>query len=40
MNLDYWQEHMKASLAFAAHLLIPVDIEIRKIYLPMIALMN
>jgi hypothetical protein len=36
MNLDYWEEHIKASVAVAAHLLVPVEPEIPQIFLPMI----
>jgi hypothetical protein len=34
MNLDYWEEHIKASVAIAAHLLVPVSTDMGKIYLP------
>jgi hypothetical protein len=35
MNLGYWLEQMKATTAIAAHLAVPIAVEIR-IYLPMI----
>lgn len=36
MNLDYWVEHIKASVAITAHLLVPINGAIEKAYLPMI----
>jgi hypothetical protein len=38
MNLNYWEEHIKASVAIAAHLLVPIDTNIKKSYLPIIVL--
>lgn len=34
MNLGYWEEQIKASVIFAAHLLTPLGLEPKKIYLP------
>ncbi len=34
MNLDYWLEQVKATVAIAAHLAIPVTAE--KVYLPVV----
>jgi hypothetical protein len=35
MNLDYWLEQMKATVAIAAHLAVPIPLD-RKVYLPVI----
>lgn len=34
MNLDYWEEHIKVTIAVTAHLAVPVT-ETEEIYLPM-----
>jgi hypothetical protein len=38
MDLDYWEEHIKASVAIAAHLLVPVSTDMEKMYLPVMVL--
>jgi hypothetical protein len=35
MSLDYWLEQMKATVAIAAHLAVPIPLE-RRGYLPLI----
>lgn len=35
MNLDYWEEQIKATVATAAHLAVPIT-DVNKIYLPVI----
>lgn len=36
MDLDYWEEHIKASLIFVVHLLTPLELEPNSIFLPVI----
>jgi len=36
MNIDYWEEHIKASIAVAAHLLVPIYTNVETEYLPII----
>ena len=36
MDLDYWEEQIKASVIFAAHLLTPLSSGTRRNYLPVI----
>jgi hypothetical protein len=36
MNLDYWEEHIRATVATAAHLAVPVNMEYTVVYFPII----
>jgi hypothetical protein len=36
MNLDYWEEQIKATLVTAAHLAVPVELGRVPVYLPIV----
>ena len=36
MNLDSWEEPIKATLVTAAHLAVPVELGERRVYLPIV----
>ena len=38
LNLDYWLEQVKATVAIAAHLAVPVPLE--QVYLPLVVNAN